>query len=175
MDSQSAFFAGLGVGVAALAVAVLLAWIMHSRVVARINKRYAEQLESARSVSVRQSRATLGGKMAEQLAPFLNGFKYVPSDCKFLGDPIDYVVFRGLTEHRHVDGPADQIEIVFLDVKSGKSQLSRWQRAIVAAVQSGRVRFEVGRVNEDKSEVVHVQPVLRNGRDMPSGSDAGDS
>ena len=175
MGSQLDFFAGLGLGVAALAVAVLVAWIMHSRVVSQINKRHAKELDDAQRVSVRQSRASLGGKMAEQVAPFLNGFRYVPSDCKFLGDPIDYVVFHGLSDHRHAGGPADQIEVIFLDVKSGRSQLSKWQRAIVDAVNSGRVRFEVGRVSEDTSAIDHLQPTVRRVRNVRTSEESNDS
>ena len=33
--------------------------------------------------------------MAEQMAPLLPGFAYLPADARFLGDPIDYVIFDG--------------------------------------------------------------------------------
>ena len=45
------------------------------------------------------SRAVLKGKMAEQFAPILPEFQYLPSDAKFLGDPVDYVVFDGYTDN----------------------------------------------------------------------------
>ncbi len=44
-------------------------------------------------------------------------FQYLPSDAKFLGDPIDYVVFDGYTDFRDGDGTAEDIEVVLIDIK----------------------------------------------------------
>ena len=137
MQPLHAFLLGLGLGLALLVV-----------LLARSSLRHRRALDAARQDSVKRSRSTLGGKMAEQFAPMLPGFEDLPGDCKFLGDPIDYVVFRGLTQARHGDGDAEAIEVVLLDVKSGGSQMSKWQRAIAQAVLAGRVRFEVVRVDE---------------------------
>ena len=41
-------------------------------------------------------------------------FRYDPGDSRFLGSPVDFVVFAGLWE-------ADEVEqIVFVEVKTGK-------------------------------------------------------
>ena len=87
--------------------------------------------------------------MAEQMAPMLPGFDYSPADSKFLGDPIDYVIFDGMTDARDGDGSFDDLEVVLIDVKYGKAQLSATQRAIAQAVEAGRVRFEVVRIDAD--------------------------
>jgi len=34
-----------------------------------------------------KSRAVLGGQFSEQLAPFLPDFKYLPTECRFVGKP----------------------------------------------------------------------------------------
>lgn len=99
-------------------------------------------IQDAQKRSVNTSRAVLKGKMAEQFAPMLPEFEYLPSDAKFLGDPVDYVIFHGYSEFREGVGSADAIEIILLDVKSGQARLHKGQQAIAQAVQAGRVRFE---------------------------------
>jgi predicted Holliday junction resolvase-like endonuclease len=106
-------------------------------------------LDHARRSSVHRSRAVLKGKMAEQVAPMLPGFTYWPADARFMGDPVDYVVFDGYSacKDNHSDGR--DIEVVILDIKQGKSVLTREQRRIADAVAAGRVRFEVVRIFGD--------------------------
>lgn len=109
---------------------------------------HAETVISARRQSAEQSRAVLKGKMAEQMAPLLPGFAYWPADARFLGDPIDYIVFNGYSAVKD-EGAEDEVEIVILDIKQGKSMLTNGQRQIAKAVEAGRVRFEVVRVFAD--------------------------
>lgn len=86
-----------------------------------------------------RSRAVTAGQFAEQLAPYLPDFPYRPTEARFLGKPVDLIVFRGLD-----DGAVG--EIVFIEVKSGGSKLSSTERGIREAVENGRVRFEEYRV-----------------------------
>src|SRR5690606_27775847 len=65
------------------------------------------------------SHAVFKGKMAEQLAPIMLEFQYLPSVAKFWGDPVDYVVFVGYTDFRDGEGEAEDIEVVLIDIKSG--------------------------------------------------------
>jgi predicted Holliday junction resolvase-like endonuclease len=116
----------------------------------QVQEHQNENIRRARKESVAQSRNVLRGKMAEQFAPLLPGFVYLPADARFLGDPIDYVVFDGYSALR--DGKQehpDDLEVVILDIKQGRSRLSEGQRAIARAIEAGRVRFEVVRVTED--------------------------
>ncbi len=108
-----------------------------------------ENIQRARKESVAQSRNVLRGKMAEQLAPLLPGFDYLPADARFLGDPVDYVVFDGYAAMRDANLDDADLEVVILDVKHGRSKLSTGQQAIAKAIEAGRVRFEVVRVNEE--------------------------
>ena len=87
-----AFLLGLTIGVILFIVFLL-----------RMKLRHQSEIDLARKQSVKQSRSTLKGQMAEQMAPMLPGFDYVPADSKFLGDPIDYVIFNGLTNARDGD------------------------------------------------------------------------
>lgn len=123
------------------------------------------RLAEARRVGIEQSRSTLKGKMAEQMAPLLEGFPYLPAESRFLGDPIDYLVFSGYTQVKDDAGPAGEVEVVLLDIKHGQSKLSSSQRAIAQAVEAGRVRFEVVRIDEQGQVTVQRYASRRRGRE----------
>lgn len=144
----------IGIVLGALLTFVLMSTSRNSRITAEYEKYIAElelehqqQLVKARRSSVNTSRAVLKGKMAEQFAPLLPEFQYLPSDAKFLGDPVDYIVFDGYSDFRDGDGSADDIDVIFIDIKSGGARLTKGQQAIAEAIAQGRVRFETLRVN----------------------------
>jgi predicted Holliday junction resolvase-like endonuclease len=115
----------------------------------RLEAQRETEIAEARKESVRQSRAVLKGKMAEQIAPLLPGFAYWPADARFLGDPIDYVIFNGYSASQDGEGEIDDLEIVIIDIKKGRAALSAGQMKIARAIEAGRVRFEVVRVYDD--------------------------
>ena len=119
----------------------------YERYITELEQEHLQALAAAQKRSVNTSRAVLKGKMAEQMAPIMPEFQYLPSDAKFLGDPIDYVVFDGYTDFRDGDGHADDIEVVLIDIKSGGARLTKGQQAIARAIQEGRVRFETIRID----------------------------
>ncbi|HXV64843.1 MAG TPA: Holliday junction resolvase-like protein [Vicinamibacteria bacterium] len=91
---------------------------------------------SVRKDALRRSQAAVAGRATEQLAAYLREFPFDPRDARFLGSPIDFVVFDGLS-----DGDLD--EIVFVEIKTGtEARLSARERRIRKAVMEGRVRFE---------------------------------
>ncbi len=155
-DPQAVVYLALLSLVAILAlIIVILAWRSERR---RSSERIEQLLEGrerdlhlARRESVEKSRSSLKGQIAEQMAPLLPGFLYVPADARFLGDPVDYVVFNGYTGLRDEGTTGDSLEIVLLEVKQGKSALSPFQRSIARSVEEGRVRFEVCRIQDDGS------------------------
>ena len=121
----------------------------YERYIAELQLEHQQALSQAQKRSVNTSRAVLKGKMAEQFAPILPEFQYLPSDAKFLGDPVDYVVFDGYTDLRDGQGSADDVEIVLIDIKSGGARLTKGQQAIAQAIAQGRVRFETIRIDFD--------------------------
>jgi len=82
----------------------------------------------------RQSRAVTTGKVIEQLAPHLPGFPFNPRDVRFLGSPVDFVVFEGLEE-----GKVGRV--VFVEVKTGGAVLSGRERLVRDAVRNARVEW----------------------------------
>ena len=124
----------------------------YERYIAELELEHQQALAQAQKRSVNTSRAVLKGKMAEQLAPIMPQFEYLPSDAKFLGDPVDYVGFDGYTDLRDGEGRPEDIEIVLIDIKSGGARLTKGQVAIAQAIQAGRVRFETVRIDFDTIE-----------------------
>ena len=124
----------------------------YERYIAELELEHQQALAQAQKRSVNTSRAVLKGKMAEQLAPIMPQFEYLPSDAKFLGDPVDDVVFDGYTDLRDGEGRPEDIEIVLIDIKSGGARLTKGQVAIAQAIQAGRVRFETVRIDFDTIE-----------------------
>lgn len=108
----------------------------------RAEQRFIEMKEIFRKDVLDSSRATLKGKISEQIVPFLEQFKYNPCDARFIGSPIDYVIFDGYTDVK--DGQKERpITVILADVKSGKSaSLTYEQKKIKEAVENKRVRWE---------------------------------
>lgn len=102
---------------------------------------FARQLKNERADAATRSRAVVGGHFAEQLSPYLPGFPYKPTEVKFLGKPVDFIVFEGLDDKKITS-------IVFLEVKSGSASMNQNQKSLRSAVDAGRVRFETYRVPE---------------------------
>jgi predicted Holliday junction resolvase-like endonuclease len=108
------------------------------------------KLEAAgeiRKDSVNRSRSTLKGRIAEQMAPVLPDFFFNPADARFIGSPVDYIIFDGLT--RVADDKEDEIQIVFMDVKKGSGTLTRTQRLIRQAVEKKSVAWKTMRIADD--------------------------
>ncbi len=97
---------------------------------------------SVRSDAIKRSRSVLGGQLAEQVAPFLPGFPCHPGDARFIGKPVDFIAFPGLTEDNTVH------EVLLIEVKTGKSALSGREKEIKRAVAEGRVRYVEYRAGE---------------------------
>jgi predicted Holliday junction resolvase-like endonuclease len=98
-----------------------------------------DDLAAARKESAKLSRATRDGRAYEQLVPYLPEFeeRFDRGDARFIGAPIDFVVFDGL-----YGAGEDLAEIVFLEVKSGRMSLNARERAVKRAVDEGRVRWD---------------------------------
>jgi predicted Holliday junction resolvase-like endonuclease len=97
------------------------------------------RLAAERDDAVRRSRAVLGGLAAEQLAPWLPGFPFDPTEVRFVGKPVDFIAFVGASSGR-VE------EVVLVEVKSGNASASGVERSLRDAVRKGRVRWEEYRV-----------------------------
>ncbi len=77
------------------------------------------------------------GKVVEKITTVLPGFTASPSDCRSLFEPIDLLVFEGLSAKGKVES------IQFTEVKSGGAKLNSHQAQIRSAIEAGKVEFAV--------------------------------
>ena len=127
--SLSTHLSGLVTGIA---IGLLVAWVYF--LIWRI--RYTSII---RADAVQRSQAVTMGKVHEQLIPYLPDFPYNPKDVRFLGSPIDLVVFDGLAAGRLQ-------RIVFLEVKTGAAGLTSRERCVRDVVQAREVEWAELRV-----------------------------
>lgn len=99
-------------------------------------------IKAHREDAIARSRSVLAGHFSEQLAPYLPNFPFNPSECKFIGKPVDFIVFHGLDE-KNVTG------VSFVEVKSGKAKLTGTEKSIKEAIQHKKVDWVDYRVPED--------------------------
>jgi predicted Holliday junction resolvase-like endonuclease len=76
------------------------------------------------------------GFILERLAPSLKAFRFNTNDCRSLFDPIDYVIFEGLSSKGKVD------RIVFTDIKTGSAKLNEHQKDIKSVVEKKRLVWD---------------------------------
>jgi predicted Holliday junction resolvase-like endonuclease len=139
----------------ALLLGLLLGYLITSRVASRqlrdadllwrerVRSRVAENLreremEVRRDAAQRSGRA-LSGRVIERFAPIMEQFPFDPHDAVWIGDPVDFIVFDGLSTDRRDGGELDRI--VLVEVKSGSGKLSRRQRRIKELVERGSVEW----------------------------------
>lgn len=86
--------------------------------------------------AVKASKASTMGKSLEHIIPYFPEFAYNPNDIRFLGAPIDFIVFDGLSE-------GEIEEVVFVEVKTGRTgALPKRERQIRDCIKEGKVRWE---------------------------------
>lgn len=134
--------------IAAFLFGLIVAYLFFRLRISIIEERAKNDLErwklectnEIRKDSVNRSRSTLKGRISEQMSPFLPEFPFSPADARFIGNPIDFVVFDGYTKVK--DEKGDKIGVVLVEVKKGKGKLSREETLIKKAVEEGRVSWQ---------------------------------
>jgi predicted Holliday junction resolvase-like endonuclease len=93
-----------------------------------------------RENAVQRSLAVTTGKVHEQLVPYLPEFGFNPKDARFLGSPVDLVVFDGLAA-------GDVKRVVFLEVKTGGAPLTTRERQVREVIDAREVVWAELRLN----------------------------
>ncbi len=101
----------------------------------RIKEWKEKEEQKIREDAIKRSARTLSGKTLEKFVPFLEKFPYDPHDVRWLGDPIDLVIFDGYSSQ-------DLKQVVFCEVKSGESKLSPVQNKIKKIIQEKKVKWD---------------------------------
>ena len=89
--------------------------------------------------SLVRSKDVKRGFWVEQLLPLAKSYPWSHENFKFLGNPIDGVHF-------------EEDEVVFVEFKSGKSQLSARQKKLREIIKAGRVSFKEVRAKIKNNE-----------------------
>ena len=103
----------------------------------RVEQWKKEHEQEIRLDAIQRSSAVTRGKVTEHIVPYLPGFDLDPKDIRFLGTPIDLIAFKGL------NASVEEVEIVFIEVKTGRSVLSARERAVKKAVEDKKVSWRV--------------------------------
>ena len=129
--------------IAVAVVGMILIWLafVAGRKIGELaeRSRHAADVPRIRQESVKRSRAVLVGQFSEQLAPYLPNFPFSPTEARFIGKPIDFIVFEGMDEK-------EIQSVVFVEVKSGSSKLSPQEKSLKEAILGKRVAWYEYRV-----------------------------
>lgn len=118
--------------IAALFLIILFVGYLIGKYVA--GREHEDEIPQIRETAIKQSRAVLSGQFSEQIAPYLPEFPFKPTEVRFIGKPVDFVVFKGMDEKK-ID------EVVFVEVKTGKSQLSPIEKSLKEAIENKKIRW----------------------------------
>jgi predicted Holliday junction resolvase-like endonuclease len=112
---------------------------VHETATSELDLRAEDLRKRRKSISLRSevgAKAVNIGFILERLAPSMKTFRFSRNDCRSLFDPIDYVIFEGLSAKGAVS------RIIFADIKTGGAPLSLVQKEIRSAVEHKKVEIE---------------------------------
>lgn len=96
----------------------------------------AKQIKQITQKTAKTTAAVNIGKTLEKVLPVAKDFKWIVPDTKVLGDPIDLLIFNGLS-----NGKVDSLS--FVEVKSGAARLNPHQKSIRDAIADNKVSYGV--------------------------------
>lgn len=111
----------------------LIIWFLIAKIYFRIN------LNKERKKSVSKSKSVILWQVNEKIAPILPWFPYNYKDLTFIGKWIDYIVFDWLSNW-------DLKQIVFVEIKTWKSNLNKNEKMIQNIILSKKVKYEVMKI-----------------------------
>lgn len=76
------------------------------------------------------------GKIIEKVIPAYKNFNMTTADCRFLAEPIDMIVFDGVSK-------LDIKHLTFLDIKTGNAKLNKHQKMIRDAINDHNVKWKM--------------------------------
>tara|TARA_B100001750_G_C15475368_1_gene582171 strand:+ start:575 stop:958 length:384 start_codon:yes stop_codon:yes gene_type:complete len=104
--------------VLSLALVITVIWI------SRMSRELKQEQFRNRSLSSKY------GKLTEQFLPLIDSYPWNSQKFRFLGSPIDGVQF-------------EDDKVIFVEFKTGNSQLSKNQRHIRDIVEANKVEFQI--------------------------------
>jgi len=96
----------------------------------------SKKISQVTEKTAKTTRATNVGNFLELVLPTAKDFKWIVPDSRFLGKPIDLLVFNGLSK-----GKVESLS--FVEVKTGKATLSDNEKSIRDALADHKVSYKV--------------------------------
>ena len=100
------------------------------------NKKLEKKIKQATEKNVVTTRTTNVGNFLELAVPAAKDFKWVVPDSKYLGRPIDLLVFNGLSN-------GNVKSLSFVEVKTGNADLNEHQESVRDAIEARKVSYKV--------------------------------
>ena len=137
---------------------------MENAVKVELEKWRQEMEKEIRQDAIKGSVTTLLGKVGEQIAPLymMKELGVSPRDLRFIGTPIDFIAFKGLSEGKPE-------KIIFIEVKASQSgsltEKEKHVKSLVEAKQVEWVTFNIRKEVEkafeeaEKALAVEAKPV----------------
>lgn len=153
-----------GIIIGLVAAYFVFQMFLRKQIRAECELEFQNRIPLIRRETLEHSRATLKGRISEQLAVLLPGFDYEAADARFIGNPIDFIIFDKYTENSEKKGDS-RIKIIFMDVKKGtKAKLSKIQEKIKDAVEDKRIEWKTLVLKDEtdlkEEESKHIDAVL---------------
>ncbi len=126
-------------------------------------KAFPKKIKDEVKTALDKQRNVIKGQLSEQIYPLSKDCNWCASEMVFLGNPVDYLVFKGMSsvmagEKKEID------EILIVDVKAGTAGLSTHQRRIRDAVKAGRVSFVTVRIGDDGKVTLKRETNINNNK-----------
>jgi len=103
--------------------------------------KFNKEISKIRKDAVTRSRSVLTGQFIEEISPFLPHFPYNPKDLKFLGSPVDFIVFDGISNQ-------ELKEVIFLEIKTGNSKLNFNEKKLKEIIDNKKVCYREYRIKD---------------------------
>jgi predicted Holliday junction resolvase-like endonuclease len=105
-----------------------------------------------RADALNRSDQTHFGKITEHLVPWLADSDFDPRDMRFIGSPVDFLVFEGLSAGK-------EVTVTFVEVKTGRNpRLSVREERVREALLAKRVDYRLLKI--EKPTPLKIEPIV---------------
>lgn len=109
----------------------------------RKEERWDEREDEIRRKAVEQGRKEAEKAVIKAISPKLKAMKFDPFDVKAIFNPVDFVVFKGMTKKDNVS------DILFLSKSVKNPDLNQLRNQVKKAILSKSYEWQVVRISED--------------------------
>jgi len=135
-----------------------LAAIAQREAMTNLQRWKADNEQFIRQEAIKKSHHVITGKVTEQLVPYLPNFRYNPKNARFIGSPIDFIVFDGMDE-------GEVKQVVFIEVKTGSSSMTKLQKQVRSAIDTRKVKWEELRVDYEQISSIKLNEMANSYRE----------